>query len=276
MKFCQIKALRSILMPACMVLTAARLANAQTPAPTNPAVPDWALPATATHKQVSPPSDFHREAVTVMKPIGIFDGQSDVGAAIIPGSSSYDAATKKYTITSAGYNIWYVRDEFRYLWKKVSGDVSMATDIMYPDPKGYGDRKACIVIRQSLDDDAKQVVVALHGEGMIQLGWRPEKGVRVRDYEYRITSRGALPGGKSMDEGIIAHAQRIGIEKRGDKFALFVSVFGEPMTQYGAPIELKLDGPFYIGIGMCSHVPDKADTAVLSNVVFANSAGKVK
>jgi hypothetical protein len=48
------------------------------------------------------------------------------------------------------------------------------------------------------------------------------------------------------------------------------------MTQFGAPIELKLEGPFYIGIGMCSHLPDKADTAVLSNVVFANSAGKVK
>ncbi|WP_457129419.1 hypothetical protein [Mucilaginibacter sp. HD30] len=267
--------IQGVLLQACIILVATLLATAQTPT-ANPAVPDWALPASATHKQISPPADFHRDAKTIMTPIGIFDGQSDVGAAIIPGSSSYESATKKYTITSAGYNIWYVRDEFRYLWKKVSGDVSMAADIMYPDPAGYGDRKACIVIRQSLDDDAKQVVVALHGEGMIQLAWRPEKGVRVRDFEYRVTSRGALPGGKSMDEGIIAHAQRIGIEKRGDKFALFVSIFGEPMTQYGTPIELKLDRPFYIGIGMCSHVPDKADTAVLSNVVFVNSAGKVK
>ncbi len=274
MKFSQIK---NIVLPACIVLAGPQLASAQTPATTPPVVvPDWALPATATHTQISPPADFHREARTEMKPIGIFDGQSDVGAALIPGSSSYDPATKKYTITSAGYNIWYVRDEFRYLWKKVSGDVSMATAISYPDATGYGDRKACIIIRQSLDDDAKIVVVALHGAGMVQLGWRPEKGVRVRDFEYRITSRGALPGGKSMDEGIIAHAQRIGIEKRGDKFALFVSMFGEPMTQYGAPIELKLDGPFYVGIGMCSHLADKADTAILSDVVFANSAGKVK
>ena len=30
------------------------------------------------------------------------------------------------------------------------------------------------------------------------------------------------------------------------------------------------------GIGFCSHLPDKSDTAVLSDVVLANSAGKVR
>jgi hypothetical protein len=245
-------------------------------AQTTPAVPEWALPASATHQQVSPPPDFHRAARTENKPIGIFEGQSDVGAALVPGSSSYDPVTKAYTVTSAGYNVWYVRDEFRYLWKKVSGDVSLAADISYPDAAGFGDRKAVLVIRQSLDDDSKEAVTAVHGAGMIHLAWRPEKGERVKDMEYRITSRGGLPGGKSPDDGVIAHAQRIGIEKHGDEFALYVSMFGEPMHQFGAPIKLKIDGPFYVGIGFCSHIPDKADTGVLSNVVFANAAGKVK
>src|SRR4051812_21122489 len=104
---------RRILLPVYLLVATTQMVNAQTPT-TKPAVPDWALPATSTHKQVSPPADFHREAKTTIAPIGIFDGQSDVGAAVIPGSSTYDAATKKYTITSAGYNIWYVRDEFRY------------------------------------------------------------------------------------------------------------------------------------------------------------------
>jgi hypothetical protein len=30
-----------------------------------------------------------------------------------------------------------------------------------------------------------------------------------------------------------------------------------------------------VGIGFCSHLPDKPDTAVLSNVVLDNAAGKV-
>jgi len=262
------------LLPA-ILYVAPYLASAQTTAtPPATAVPDWAKPASATHQQVSPPADFHRAARTANTPIGIFDGQSDVGAALVPGSSSYNPATKQYSITSAGYNVWYVRDEFRYLWKKASGDISLAANIIYPD-SAYGDRKAVLVIRQSLDDDSKEALVALHGAGMIHLAWRPEKGVRVRDMEYRIGSRGGLPGGKSMDELVIAHAKRIGIEKHGDLFTLFVSMDGEPMHQFGAPIQLHLDGSFYVGIGFCSHLPDKADTAILSDVVLVNAAGKV-
>jgi hypothetical protein len=239
-------------------------------------VPDWALPASPTHKQVSPPSDFHRKARTNNQPVGIFDGQSDVGAALVPGSSSYNPVTNTYTIISAGYNVWYIRDEFRYLWKKMSGDISLAADISYPDSLGFGDRKAVLVIRQDLEDDSKEAIVALHGAGMIHLAWRPEKGMLIRDMEYRIGSRGGLPGGRSPDALVTNHASRIGIEKSGDLFALFVSMDGEPMHQFGAPVELHLEEPFYVGIGFCSHLPDKTDTAVLSNVILENTAAKIR
>src|SRR5215470_7053296 len=99
------------------------------PAPPGVDVPDWALPQSATHKQVPPPADFHRASVTTSERIGQFDGQSDVGGALAPGSASYDPGAKTYTINSAGYNIWYQRDEFRYLWKKMSGDVSLAASV---------------------------------------------------------------------------------------------------------------------------------------------------
>ena len=71
-------------------------------------------------------------------------------------------------------------------------------------------------------------------------------------------------------------ARRIGIEKRGDAFAIFVSMTGEPIHQLGDPIQLHLDSPFYVGIGFCSHLPDKVDTGILSNVVLENAAGKVR
>jgi hypothetical protein len=70
-------------------------------------------------------------------------------------------------------------------------------------------------------------------------------------------------------------AKRIGIEKRGDAIALFVSLEGEPMHQFGPPIHLHFDGPFYVGIGFCSHLPATLDTAILSNVILENSAGEV-
>jgi hypothetical protein len=250
-------------------------ASAQTPQQqTTPEVPAWAQPGSATHTQVAPPTDFHRPTKTFDTPIGVFEGQSDVGGPVVPGSASYDAGARAYTIRSAGYNIWYTRDEFRYLWKKMNGDASLAADIAYPDPNGYGDRKAVLIIRQSLEDNSKEAMVALHGAGMFHLAWRTEAGVRVKDMEFRVGGRGR-PGGASPDSLVPVIAKRVGIEKRGDEFAIFVSLEGEPMHQFGPPIRLHLDPPFYVGIGFCSHLPDKADTAVLSDVVLEPAAGKV-
>ncbi len=242
-------------------------------AATHPPVPDWAWPGSPGHKQVPPPADFHRQSATSSTPIGIFDGQSDIGSAVVPGSATYDAAARAYTIHSAGYNIWYTRDEFRFLWKKMSGDVSLAADVNFPDPNGYNDRKAVLMIRQSLDDDSKAMMAALHGTGMFHLAWRPEPDVDVIALDIRVSAMG-LPGRKTPS-GLIS-PKRLGIEKRGDAFAIFVSLDGEPMHQFGPPQTLRLEGPFYAGIGFCSHVPDKVDTAVLSNVVLENRAGKVR
>ena len=133
------------------------------------AVPDWAQPGSPTHVQVPPPADFHRPSRNFDTPIGVFQGQSDIGAAVVPGSAGYDAGTKQYTINSAGYNIGYSLDEFRYLWRETSGDVSLAADVTFPESKGYDDRKAVLVIRQNLDDDPKEAMIGEHGEGMIHL-----------------------------------------------------------------------------------------------------------
>jgi hypothetical protein len=183
----------------------------------------------------------------------------------VPGSGTFDSASKQYTIHSAGYNIWYSRDEFRYIWKKYDGDASLAADATFPDPKGYDDRKVVLIIRQSLDDDSKEAMIGEHGSGMIHLAQRPKKGAMMTDMQYRFG--GAL-------EGVLA--KRIGIEKHGDSIAIFVSLKGEPMRQLGPPIHLHFDSPFYVGLGFCSHLPIKVDTAVFSNVVLENSAGKVQ
>lgn len=236
--------------------------------------PAWAQPGSANRTQVAPPKDFHRPSRNYDLPLGIFEGQSDVGAALVPGSASYDAETHQYTVHSAGYNIWYTRDEFRFLWKKMSGDVSLAANISFPNPNGYGDRKGVLMIRQSLDDDSKAAFVALHGLGMIQLAKRPAKDALVSDTEFRIGGRGNR-GGRSPDSLVIVMPERIGIEKRGDAFRLFVSLAGEPMHQFGPPIHVHLDGPFYVGIGFASHLPTTVDAATFSNVVVENSAGKV-
>lgn len=228
-------------------------------------VPDWAQPGSPTHAQVPPPADFHRPTVTFNKPIGMFAGQSDIGGPLVPGEADYDAATRAYTIHSAGYNIWYQRDEFRYLWNKVSGDVSLAADASFPYPSGYGDRKAVLVIRQSLDDDAQEAMIGEHGVGMIHLAFRATRGAQMKDMSYRF-------GGTLTD----VHAKRIGIEKHGDSIAIFISLIGEPMHQFGPPIVMHFEEPFYVGIGFCSHLPATVDSAVLTDVTLENATGQIR
>jgi hypothetical protein len=266
--FVSMKKLSNLLL-VIVFFAASSVVSAQT-ATSKVVVPDWALPGSATHKQVPPPADFHRPARTEDLHIGQFRGQSDVGSALVPGASSYNPVNGGYTIISAGYNIWYQRDEFRYLWKKMSGDVSLAADVSFPDTAGYDDRKAVLVIRQSLDDDSKEAVVALHGGGLMHLAWRPAKGQMMT--EMRVNHR----KDHSTDSLNIGLAKRIGIEKRGDAFAVFISMHGEPMHPIGDPVQLHIDGPFYVGIGFCSHLPAKTDTAVLSRVVLKNAAGQVR
>lgn len=247
-------------------------ASPATSPPGAPTAPDWAYPDYPGHHQVAPPPGFHRATKVLTAPIGVFTGQADVGGALTPGQASFDQG--KYTVTSAGYNIWYGRDEFRFLWKRMSGDVSLAADIAFPNPAGYDDRKAVLVIRQTLDDDSQEAVVALHGGGLIHIAKRAAKGGDMTDIEYRIASRGQLSG-VAVAGLVTLHARRIGLEKRGDAFTLWVSEQGEPMHPYGPPIRLHLDPPFYVGIGFVSHLPTTPDTAVLSNVVLEPQAGRM-
>ncbi len=230
-----------------------------------PKIPDWSLPSSPTHKQIPPPEGFHRPNRTAASPLGAFEGQSDVGGPLVSGASTYDPVTSSYALRSAGYNIWYNRDEFRFVWKKMSGDVSLAADASFPNPDGYDDRKAVLVVRQSLDDDSAEAVVGEHGTGMIHIAERDTTNSMMKDAAFRF-------GGTLTD----IKARRIGIEKRGDSFALFIALKDEPLHQFGPPIEVKLHSPFYVGIGFCSHQPAIPDSAVFSNVVLDNQAGQVR
>ncbi|HEY6433088.1 MAG TPA: hypothetical protein VIZ17_14000, partial [Acetobacteraceae bacterium] len=60
--------------------------------------------------------------------------------------------------------------------------------------------------------------------------------------------------------------QRARIVKRGDRITMFLSMHGEPLHQTGASIKLHFDGPFYAGIGVCSHDRDVTETALFSHV----------
>ena len=56
------------------------------------------------------------------------------------------------------------------------------------------------------------------------------------------------------------------IEKRGDHIYMFLAPKDRPMEFSGASVQVKLEDPFYVGLGVCSHEKDVPETAVFSNV----------
>jgi len=190
-------------------------------------------------------------AQTTGNPLGIFESQSDVGSVVPPGTAAFDAATGVYTIRSAGANLWVNVDAFHFVWKKVSGDVSLTADVKLADagPTASPHRKALLMFRQTLDSDAMYADAAIHGSGETALQYRRNKGDTTQDIAFNIGA-----------------PERLRLEKRGDTITLFLSAHGEPLHQVGASIKLHFDGDFYAGLGVCAHNKDAVEQATFTHV----------
>ena len=174
-----------------------------------------------------------------------------MGSVVPPGVATYDSATGVYTIRSAGANLWVNVDAFHFIWKKVSGDVSLTADIKLADagPTASPHRKALLMFRQTLDSDAMYADAAIHGSGETALQYRRNKGDTTQDIAFNIGA-----------------PERLRLEKRGDTITLFLSAHGEPLHQVGASIRLHFDGDFYAGLGVCAHNPNAIEQATFAHV----------
>ena len=188
--------------------------------------------------------------------LGLFEGQSDVGAVTPPGTAANDAKSGTYTITAAGANVWARVDAFHYVWKKLTGDAVLTADVAFPaaayshPPAEH--RKAMLMFRQTLDPGAQQVSIHVHGIGMTALQHRAQRGANTQSIELNIDS---LP-------------RTVRLEKRGDSFTLFLSRKGEPLHAVGASLKLHFAEPFYVGLGVTSHDADTTDKILFRNVTL--------
>ena len=108
--------------------------------------------------------------------VGIFKAHGDVGPVKLAGTTEYDAASQRYTITGSGSNMWFDRDEFQFAWRRVRGDF-----ILHAAAKLMGEgvephRKLGWIVRQSLEPDSPYVDIAAHGDGMVSLQFRRAAG----------------------------------------------------------------------------------------------------
>jgi hypothetical protein len=187
--------------------------------------------------------------------LGLFDGHGDVGAVLHPGSAVYDASERTYTLSGSGENMWFTADAFQFVWKKVTGDVTLTADVSFVGQGGNAHRKSVLMIRQSLDADSAYADLALHGDGMTSLQYRDERGAATHE----IRSNVSAPA-------------RLRIEKRGDYVYMSVAPGAGDPQMAGGSTRVALQGDFYVGIGVCSHDKDVIEKAVFSGVELVTSS----
>src|ERR1700724_2417204 len=132
-------------------------------------------------------------------PFGIFEGHNDVGTVLHAGSVDYDTSTRTYTISGSGENMWLAADAFQFVWKKISGDVTLTADISFLTKTGNEHKKAALMLRQSLDADSVYADVALHASGLTSLQFRDEKGAITREVQGNISAPKRLRSAKRRD-----------------------------------------------------------------------------
>jgi len=181
--------------------------------------------------------------------IGLFDSHGDVGMVLHEGSVKHDGSKETYTLTGSGENMWSTADSFQFVWKKVSGDVSLAADISFPENVGDPHKKAVLMIRQNLSADSAYADVVLHGDGLASLQARDADGAATHEIQSNVTG-----------------PKRVRIQKVGQYFYMYVGAASDTVRFAGGSMRVKLEEPFYVGIGICAHDKDASETAVFSKV----------
>jgi TolB protein len=194
-------------------------------------------------------------------PLGLFTAETDIGtsSSIGAGSATYDSARKSYTIIGGGENMWGTSDHFHYIWKRMSGDVLLEATIAFVGsvpstgaPEGH--RKACLVIRQTLEPDSVYADAALHGDGLTSLQWREVKG-----------------GVTTESRSDVVAPSRLRIEKRGDQISMSVAPAREQLRPSGWSARVRFVGDFYVGLGVTAHNRDRLETAAFTDVIITTN-----
>jgi len=180
--------------------------------------------------------------------LGVFDVSCDVGAVTHRGSAKFTSGTSEYELIGSGANMWGQVDAFHYLWKEVSGDLSLTARIRWIGEGKNEHRKAGWMIRQSLDPDSPYADAVVHGDGLTSL-------------QFRKTKSGPTEEIKSP----LAAPAFIRLERHGNVFSLYVSKDGEVYHPVGS-VSVALQDPVHAGLAICSHDDSTTETAVFSEV----------
>jgi TolB protein len=181
-------------------------------------------------------------------PFGYFQAHEDVGNPAIAGSATYDQATQTYELSASGTNMWAQRDEFQFVWRKLTGDFILRTHVELIGAGVDPHRKLGWIIRKTLDAGSPYVDAAIHGDGLTSLQFRRTPDTQTEQIQSTMT-----------------HANVVQLERRGKSFIMSTAQSGGTYTRTELS-ELDLGDEVYVGLFLCAHNPKVTERAKFKNV----------
>ncbi len=193
--------------------------------------------------------DVERACTGAQSPLGVFAADTDVGRA--RGSVAYDREEQTYLVAGSGENMWDVRDDFHFVWKRVSGNFMLSTRARFIGAGVEAHRKIGWTIRPSLDPGSAHVTAAWHGNGLMSLQFRRQTGAITAEEK----SADSLPDVEAI----------IQLERRDGDYFMSVARIGDTLvTQRLAGVSLS--DTVYVGLFVCSHNATVTERAIFSKV----------
>ena len=192
------------------------------------------------------------------RPVGIFDGQTDVGRVRRAGAASYDPKRQAYRVVGSGENMWGDHDEFHFVWKRMTGNFILSTRARFVGMGGDPHRKMGWTIRPSLDGTGAHVSAVVHGNGLASLHNRRTSGASTEENK----SRDSLPDPDAV----------IQLERRDGVYLMSVARFGDTLATQELT-GVSLPDTVYVGLFVCAHDAAAIERATVSNVRITVPAG---
>lgn len=180
-----------------------------------------------------------------------FEGIADIGTVSVPGTMQYDAQKDVYTVSAAGVNLWFATDAASIVWMKVKGDFEITGDIDFVGEGVNPHRKMGFMIREDLSPDCVYADIAVHGDGLTSLQYRPARG---EDTFETGPVQGKAP-------------TAISLARRGNAIITRSGKGALPEVD-DAAVDLDLPEECYVGLFLCSHEEDVVETGHFRNVRF--------
>jgi endonuclease/exonuclease/phosphatase family metal-dependent hydrolase/regulation of enolase protein 1 (concanavalin A-like superfamily) len=174
---------------------------------------------------------------------------ADVGGVAVDGATSYTADV--FHVTGAGADIWGSHDEFRFVYRQLTGDGEVVARL---DSLQQADEwtKAGVMMRESLDAAARHAfMLASAGKGYA--------------FQFRTATSAAS---RHVLGGSGTAPVYVRLTRSGSTFAAYRSRDGLEWTKVGTT-SISMPGTIFVGLAVTSHAAARTARAAFSHVTVS-------